>query len=263
MEAATLKRLEQLILSYDKTETNTDIPTIVTPDNNKVVSLEPFKHRPSMHRAVINAQRIADFNAYAAGKTDGNSALFINPANLNALLVFDYLDNWGKHKANLKLKPTAEYLSVKDNPTLNQQSMREWLEDFGESIVAHTADDAVISNSIVFQAVEKVEIKSSNTVTSELSEFKATRSGLEEIEAKGAAQQLPAYFILTAPLFEGMDKREIKLKLAVRWDDKNKPLFYLRIIAHDKLLQEVTQELEDKLKVIAVPAFVGELVSHQ
>lgn len=261
MDASAIQRLEQII--HAGSETATDLPSMIIAQGNQLVSLEKFAETPARHRAAITTQRIPDFIAYASDHIQPESALFIDPENLTAKCIMNYAGGWGDHAVTLKLSETPEYASVKKGVTFSQKALQEWLDDYGVSITPKGADGGDIALSAAYQAIAKVEIKKTNTATSEVGDFKATRTGLEDIEAKGVSSQLPAHFILNAALYEGMESRDIQLKLSVKWDDKNNPLFSLRIVGHDALKKLVIEELEGKLSAIPTKTYVGVVQINQ
>lgn len=265
MDSTAIKRIEELTIAGNHPDT--DIPSIVLAGGNTLASLERYSNHPARHRAVVNTRRIDDFVRYAQDQLISTSVLFIDPDTLNAKLVFDYDGQWGEHIQNLELVYTPPYALVKTPVNFNQAQMREFIEDWDNLLTAHDAEGNAIPLSAALQALMKVEIKETTTTTSELTDFKATRSGLEEVEAKGLSASLPASLTLNTPLFEGMDPRAIVMRLSVKQgpEVKGKPTpdFGLRIQAHDRLKDEVIQELETKLKAIEVDTFIGKLVSHQ
>jgi uncharacterized protein YfdQ (DUF2303 family) len=265
MDKESIIRVEQLALAGQSIDT--DIPARIIPQGSQSVSLEKFQAQPTRHRAVFNSARVEEFIGYCNDyATTGDSAVFINPNDMTAIAVFDY-SGWGQHRAILKLEATPEYSSIMNKPKtiFIQSGLREWLEDFGESIQP-MQNGVELKLNIATQAVAKVSINKTGKDTFTDGDFSATRSAFEEIEAKsGVESGLPTHFLLTAPLFEGLEPRQINLKFAVITQEKtDKPVFALRIIGLDALLKAVAKEVEQKLrKITNTVIYIGTVAINQ
>ncbi len=265
MEAEAIKHLFELGVQSQQSML---LPpaTVALPKDWSVLSTEKLRPAPARHRRRFATTRLRDFLAYAQTRcTAERSAVFIDPDVSKVVAVVNHghemAPEWGDDTATLNLvhSPAFKALHSATQRELTQQQFIDLLEDWGSDGLA-TLDEngAEIMAPRAIASVRRVKIEAKATSTSEQGTMRAARSSMEEIEASGADDSLPAMLRLWAPIFEGLDHRHIYARVSVL-TSAEKPRFALRLVAFDALLQAVAKEIEGAVRadMTTVPVFSG------
>ncbi len=251
-------------------DTNSGIPVVVLDGSLKDV--EKFHPAPVRHRQAFTTRTLAAFIAYAiaAAESQGRTAkAFVDPDNMTATAFFDLGDAqapaWSTDSATLGMKKTAEFkaLEVINERPLTQKQAADFAIDWAPNILFIGPDGEELSHAKALAAIRSITVKVKAETHNEERDAGRTRSAFEEAEAS-SKETLPAGFIFTASPFVGLDPREINVRVTVNTEGE-KPSLSFRISGLEKLVEEIGEELVEKLEEgLGESAIVtiGSITSH-
>lgn len=255
----------------------TFIPQLAVPNGITLQSAEKFQPGRSRFRGKYATSTIAEFNAYTKARHEaatasgsnaspagtGSTSAFVNADDASAIAYFNLGTPSNPGHADdvavLSLKNTAAYaalLSI-NGKQLKQRQLAEFLEDWFDATTpiypdaSPTAPPASLSAAIA--AIRDITIASKSEQNSVQGDLNASRSALEEIEAR-SKKQLPTSFYFEAAPYDGFLPRVFTLRLAVLPQEKD-PLLVLRIVGLADVAEKIGKEFEDKVRY-GVPAGV-------
>jgi uncharacterized protein YfdQ (DUF2303 family) len=246
MQVEAINRIAELAIQANKANVLAEhTPALVL--DNKVVSIENLQKGRSRFRGTMLTSVLSEFVAYVRRHTGGHG--FIDPKQVKAttFLNLGTPDDPGHAdwKAVLQLDPTAAYaalLSV-EGRSLLQRELVEWIEDWSANLSA-VKDGESIAITAALTAIREVTIESKKSATNTDRDFGASRSSLEEIEAK-AKGGMPSHLLFQAVPYLGLQAREFRLRISVLTGDK--PALVLRIVGKEQAQEEIAQEFKAKL----------------
>lgn len=252
MDSKAIERIEQLAAAAQTMHPDTEIPAAILPAGATVESLEHLLSTPLQMRMRYNTSRISDFCRYIAAEAAAepqDAAVFIDPAGGAATGIMDYgthqAPRWGKHRAQLLMQHTPEFEALLDasQQAHSQRSLIDWLEDWHHIITPFRGDeDIALARAI--SAIRRIDIKQAKSATHETTDWSASRSSMEEIEAKGATDALPDGFRVTCQLYPQTLARTAHVRLSLLTSDDS-PRLRLRIVGLEQLRQDVADEIEE------------------
>jgi len=253
MNAEAIQRIEQLSQAAHHLPMM-HIEAVLAPQGATVVSLEHLGEHPARLRQTFKTERIKDFVAYILAADGGNQpTVYVAPQGNAATAIIDHgneeLPGWGSHRAELALVKTREYQALETlcAKPRSQQDLIDYLEDWAkDGFVECLVSGEEVSASAAIAAVRRVELKASASSTHEQDNFAASRTALEQIEARGASNALPGHVKLMAPVYVGTNQRDIFARISVR-ETEGKPAFGIRIMQLDALTESVAREVEETL----------------
>ena len=127
---------------------------------------------------------------------------------------------------------------------LSQQALAEWLEDWSFCLTAH-AHSEPLGMPAAINAVRRMTIKASAQRDSVVGDFAASRSAMDEIEAK-SLDTLPTQFTFNAPPYEGLSSTAITLRLSVI-TGKEEPVLKLRWVGEEAQREAFATEFKTLL----------------
>ena len=264
MEAEAIKHLLSVGAQHAQIE-RLPASAVALPQDWNITSTEKFEPNPMRHRRVFTTTRLADFLTYAKPRATSQSAVFIAPDLNSVVAVLNHgcveSPAWGDDKAVLEMKhsPAFKALQAATMRELSQQQLIDLLEDWGsDGLAALNEDGESIPMPRAIAAVRRVKIEAKASTTTEQGTMRGARSSMEEVEATGADEALPAFLRLWAPVFEGTDERHVTARISVL-TGSDKPRFALRLIGLDAHLQEIANEVEKAVRgeLTGVDVFVG------
>jgi len=231
----------------------TSHPTVALPDGIKLQSIEHLHQRRFRFRGTYSTSVLADFCGLAKGRAtdqaiDNPVSVFVNADDGEAKAFFNLgtPENPGHADdvALLRLDKTAAYAAALaiNSKNMTQKALAEWLEDWFDiltPIASHGDAAATVTQAIA--AVRDITISTKGERNSIQNEMNASRSALEEIEAK-SRKQLPVGFTFRAQPFAGFAERAFTLRLSVLPSDT--PLLALRIVGLDAAKESIANEFE-------------------
>jgi uncharacterized protein YfdQ (DUF2303 family) len=260
MNAEDIQRIEQLSQAAHSLP-SMHIDAVLAPQGTTVVSLEHLAEHPARLRQTFKTQRISDFVAYVNSAQGKNKpTVYVSRRGNEASAIIDHgdekLPGWGSHCAELTSVKTCGFQALETlcAKPRSQSELIDYLEDWAAEGVECLVSGEGVSASAAIAAVRRVELKSSASSAHAQDNFVASRTALEQIEARGAVNALPEYIKLIAPVYVGTKKRDILARVSVRETD-GKPAFIIRLMQFDALLENVAREVEDAL----VSAFSAEV----
>lgn len=243
MQIETLHRIEELAIAASRNNALAEhTPALIL--DNKVVSIEHLQEGRSRFRGALKTSVLSEFVAYL--KRHAGGAGFIDADNMTATA---YLNLGTPDKpghadwtASLNLKATAAYSALQqaDGMARSQKQMAEWIEDWSNHLGA-IKDGEDISINVALAAIREISIEAKKNVTSTDRDFGASRSSMEEIEAR-AKGGLPTHFQFRCTPYPGFAQREFVLRLSVITGES--PALKLRIVGKEQAEEDIAQEFK-------------------
>lgn len=245
-------------------------PVIAIPDGFSLQNIEHvFSYRQRI-KGVFATDDIDSFTNYCGSHTIIGSACFVDGALMKAKTIFDYLPKGEPghcdFSATLQLKPTAEYeamLKLVNTQMMTQKDLAFSMEDLSHIITPINSDRKDYQLSMAIAAVRNITIESSASATFNQQDMRASRSALEEIEAKAknaAVGLLPSFLKFTLVPYIGLAEREFRVRMVMHLS-KEEPRFNLKFVSHELDKQAMANEFVDvidqKLSGILNDVFVG------
>ncbi|MGJ5648557.1 YfdQ family protein [Morganella morganii] len=241
-------------------------PAVVLPGDFNVKSLEQLQEGRYRFRGAMDTTSITDFVKYSLqhGVEEGVSC-FIDADVMSAKTIFNigtigepgHADN----TAVVSLKKTSPFASLLNinGDRLSQKALAEWLEDWRDNLMAFDAEGNVIDIKQAINAVRKITIEASRSADHEDRDFGASRSVMENVEAK-SRDIMPAVFQFTCTPYDELSERAIKLRYSVLTGG-DVPVLVLRIVQLEKLEEQIAQEfrdlLADKFEETEIQTYIG------
>ncbi len=226
----------------------------VLPDAVSLRSLEQYQPLRDRFRGTLRTHSLRDFTKYVGAHDNSNQPRpggFIDQDAMSATVVFNLGEpdhaGHGDDVAVLTLKPTAAYSALQGvaGRALGQKELAEWLEDWLPNLEAQDGE-ATLPMLQAINAVRRMVIKATSQRDSNVGDFSASRSAMDEIEAK-SQDTLPSAFIFTTVPFEGLDVADIKLRLSVI-TGRDEPLLKLRWVGEEAQREAFAREFKDVLE---------------
>lgn len=274
MDRTAIERIEELSAggTLDQASLGLSAPALLAPAGNVIHSLERYLPRPAQMRATFTTSHIGDFCRYIKHQApDGSESICtVDARAAEAFAVIDYGEHesprWGLHRAHLKLKESEAFKAVKAlaGQPREQRKITDWLEDWRDIIQPRRdGEDMDIVRAI--SAIRHVRMESGSDAEHKESDFGGSRSLSARVEAKSGAGELPGEFIVRTPVYHGPAPREIHVRMALR-TGAEKPLFSLRIVGHESLMDSVGEEIELEITgrlADRVHCYLGSVDLHQ
>lgn len=226
---------------------------VVLPEGVSLHSLEHFEEGRYRFRGHLSTHSLSDFADYVEKHVDseGMAHGFVDQGRMSATAIFNLghtgRAGHGDDTATLTLKPTAAYtvLQAIVGQALGQQQLAEWLEDWAPNITAKVNDE-ILPTLTAIAAVRRMTIKATSQRDSVVGDLSASRSAMDEIEAK-SLDRLPTTFEFATVPFEGLSVANITLRLSVITGHDN-PVLKLRWVGEEAQREEFAREFKDVLE---------------
>lgn len=228
----------------------------VLPESATVVKLEQYQPMRDRFRGNLKTHALADFAKYVESHDDtGPEGMagrgFVDQDAMAATVIFNLGDQadagHGDDTATLTLKPTAAYSALQSiiGKNLSQQALAEWLEDWAQHIQAKdgTTDLQLVA---AINAVRRMTIKATSQRDSVVGDLNASRSAMDEIEAK-SMDTLPSAFVFTTVPFEALHPASITLRISVLTGG-DAPVLKLRWVGEESQREEFAREFKAVLE---------------
>lgn len=225
----------------------------------RLENLEQYQPGRNRFRGALNTHSVKDFSAYVSANVLNESRGFIDQDKMSAHVVFnlgnDKHAGHGDHHATLILKQTAAFKALQEvvGRPLSQQQLAEWLEDWLQNLQA-SANGADLPMLQAIAGIRRMTLKATAQRDSTVSDFGASRSAMDEIEAK-SQETLASSFTFTTVPYEGLQPAAVQLRLSVI-TGKDEPVLKLRWVGEEAQREEFAREFKELLT-----AEVGGLVA--
>lgn len=244
-----INEIANLVLSSVKVG-ECDFPIAILPENMKVHPLEQFNQNRSIFRAEYKTSNVDSFVAYAKANEQEYAQCFVD-SNLNAQIIFDIgtveKPLHGKHTAYLEMNKTAAYQALLDidGSKCSQRHFSEWLEDWSDYITAYNSEDEKMSITTAIQAIRKMTLDYARNEEHNASDFGASKSAMESVEAKSKLE-LPKCFVFITEPYKGLDTQWFYLRLSVLTGG-DAPILVARLTKLEKIKEQIAEEFSNKL----------------
>ncbi|MBE0454866.1 MAG: DUF2303 family protein [Roseovarius sp.] len=252
LDASAITKIEELCNSGSL---ETPIPSMIIPSGNKLQNLESLMHNPCRMRQRYTTERIPDFVRYVNENVcEGSTVTYVSPDGASAHAIIDHGTHqdpeWGDHTADLALVKTTAYQALEKlcAQPRKQQDLIDYLEDWGKpGFVECLVNGQPVAASVAIAAIRRVEINAKASTTHEQNDFRASRTAMEEIEAKAAEGSMPGHIRLYSPVYVGTEERVIYIRIGITPID-DKPAFRLRIMQVETMQEAIAREVEERLQ---------------
>jgi uncharacterized protein YfdQ (DUF2303 family) len=227
---------------------------IALPVDYALHDIERYMDGRARYRGALTTDSLDDFTGYIKQRSepDGTSVPgFVNAEKLAATVYFNLGNSAAPGHADdlatLALKPSAPYAgmqAVNGRPMLQKDAI-DWLEDWAEHVRFFVEDGVEVTPSTAITSLRKITITSKTEATSSQENFRATRSALEDVEARGAAH-LPSELQFTCTPYTGLPARTFRLRLAVLTSG-DKPQLVLRVRNLEAEKEAIAQDFKRAL----------------
>ncbi|MEQ9725229.1 YfdQ family protein [Pseudomonas sp. WHRI 8822A] len=226
----------------------------VLPEAAQTLDLEQYQELRNRFRGALKTHSLRDFCNYVTNHVDDLSAAgpagFINQDSMSAQVLFNLgnPDTAGHadDTATLTLKPTAAFKAAEAivGQKLSQQTLAEWLEDWARNIEA-SAGEEKLDIVAAINGIRRMTIKATSQRDSAVGDLSASRSAMDEIEAKSLETLATSFHFTTVP-YEGLAPALITLRLSVITGD-NAPVLKLRWVGEEAQREEFAEEFKNVL----------------
>lgn len=225
---------------------------LLVPDNFKINNLERYQEFRNRLRGTLSTHSVKDFSDYVQKQNlDEGPRGFIDQESMSAVVIFNLGDTThpaghGDNTARLTLKPTAAFTAVSGiaGRQLSQQQLAEWLEDWLPNLAAQ-ANSADLNMLQAINGIRRMTIQAIAKRDTNVSDFGASRSAMDEIEAK-SQETLASSFTFTTVPYEGLQPAVIQLRLSVI-TGKDEPVLKLRWVGEEAQREGFAREFKELL----------------
>lgn len=230
----------------------THAPTVVLPDGCQVVALEKWQAGRSRFRGIYSTHSLADFSAYVAERAIATAKGFIDQDEMTCTLLFnlgtDVNPGHADDRAVLKLKASAGYKAAQavGGRAMSQKELSDWIEDWNQLLIATDESGQSMTIAKAIAAVRTITIKAASESDHTVGETSASRSTLDQIEAR-SKETLPASLLFNVVPFEGLTEQQIMLRVSVITSGAH-PVLKLRWVGEEVQRENIAQEFKTVLQ---------------
>ena len=231
----------------------TFVPTVVLPDSASIIDLERFQAGRSRFRGTYSTHSLEDFSAYVIERASTGARGFIDQDAMSCILLFNLgtanAPGHADDRSILKLKPTAGYTAAQQigGRGISQKDLSDWIEDWHQYLtpVDEAGDPIPVAKAIA--AVRTITIKTSSESETTVGDTSASRSAMDQIEAR-SKETLPVALQFRTIPYEGLTEQQITLRLSVITSG-SLPVLKLRWVGEEVQREDIAQEFKSVLQV--------------
>jgi uncharacterized protein YfdQ (DUF2303 family) len=230
----------------------TFVPTVVLPDSASIIDLERFQAGRSRFRGTYSTHSLNDFVVYVVERAATAARGFINQDEMSCAVLFNIgtaeTPGHADDRAILKLKPTAGYTAAQQigGRGISQKDLSDWIEDWHQYLTPVDEAGSAIPVAKAIAAVRTITIKASSESESTVGETSASRSAMDQIEAR-SKETLPVSLQFSTIPFEGLTEQVITLRLSVITSGAV-PVLKLRWVGEEVQREDIAQEFKAVLQ---------------
>ncbi|WAH56591.1 YfdQ family protein [Pseudomonas silvicola] len=231
---------------------DTHAPTVVLPDGCQVVALEKWQAGRSRFRGIYSTHSLADFSTYVAARAIPTAKGFIDQDEMTCTLLFNLGDDanpgHADDRAVLKLKPSAGYKAAQaiGGRAMSQKELSDWIEDWHQYLTPVDEAGSPVPVAKAIAAVRTITIKATSESETSVGETSASRSAMDQIEAR-SKETLPAALLFNVIPFEGLTEQRIQLRVSVITSG-SQPVLKLRWLGEEVQREDIAQEFKTVLQ---------------
>jgi len=259
LEKDAIQHIEQQAIDADgRRQAALPENTIALPSDYKVHDLQQYEAFRRRFAGTFSTSSVLDFVDYVQANTsEGGRKVdgFIDPNALKCTVFFNLGDaadpghaDW---RAQLALQATplfASLLSV-NGAGMDQRALTDWLEDWQNNVTPFLS----LSNDVPYgnlakaiTAIREITIKQAAESTNKVGDFDASRTAMEQIEAKSRGE-LPAGFVVSCEPYAGLPVRQFIVRMSVRTGG-DKPVLVLRVLQLEVEREAIAQDFKALLR---------------
>lgn len=227
-----------------------------------VHDLESRRLNRTRFRGTFDTTSLDDFTAYTKTRSQDERNVgetiqgFISIKNGLSCHVFFNLGTTvspghADDKAVLTMQPTPEYSHVVSNGPrkMSQRDFVAFVEDWRDFITPIVVNDdeemSPLKIPTTLAALRNMTVATVSESNSSVSDVGQSTSSMDDIRAKSLGT-LPTHFILKTCGYEGLDQREIVLRMIISTDD-TKSAFTLSPVGHATVIEQMAQNFKSKI----------------
>lgn len=267
-----LDRLQALAVASDADSINTGSchPLAVVmagPGVTKIVSLEEHMANRSRFRGTMKTASTKAFVQYVVGR-NGDFRGFISAEKVDDLSCTAFFNlgdetspGHGDDRAVLTPREMSAFRALRqiDGKQHTQQQLIDWLEDWQHVLSVADETGGYMTMAQAVASLRNVTLLKKGAATSQVGNLSATKSSMEQIEAKSDGV-LPGVFTMRTAPFDGFAARAFDLRLSVLTGaDQTNPKLALRWQASEKACEEIAEEFR-RILVSELGGLAGSLV---
>lgn len=228
------------------------IPTVVLPESAKVIDLEKFQAGRSRFRGIFSTHSLNDFALYVVERAAPGARGFINQDEMSCTLLFNLgtteVPGHADDRAVLRLKATAGYTAAQSigGRGISQKDLSDWIEDWHQYLTPVDEAGNAIPVAKAIAAVRTITIKASSESETTVGDTGASRSAMDQIEAR-SKETLPVSLQFRTIPFEGLTEQQITLRLSVITSGAV-PVLKLRWVGEEVQREDIAQEFKAVLQ---------------
>lgn len=228
--------------------------------NIELGTIDRFLDARTRKRGTFSTDDLDSFGEFVeVHGTAANTEIFIDKSAMKAMAVLNFGDeNYPMGHCDfcavLTAKPTKVYDKITDlhhHGRVGQKDFAVFLEDWGGQFVALDENGEEIAMKKAIAVIRDMKIDELAESTSQVGNFRESRSRLETVAVKSQAGLLLAYFEIKNTLYETLSEpKTVRLRLSINTAN-GKPEFTLSIVGYELLTEELAndflQAVKDKL----------------
>lgn len=233
-----------------------EMPVVALPNNFDLKNIEGLMEQRNRFRGTFKTSSIHDFIAYTESQVLDSAEMFVDhTGRMEAVAIFDVGDAdvplHCEHRAIYKPKPTAVFAaisSIAELDNLSQRELTDFIEDWLEDVkLVCDEGDTELRPAQAIASIRSVTVEARSSQTHSEGNFSASRSAMDEVEARSAVDRLPDFLVFEVSPYEGFEKQTIYLRVSL-FTGSEKPSFKLRWVGKEAQLEEIGEELVTKLQ---------------
>ena len=253
----TIREIQALAISSRAENLKTDFPFAILPDGQGKASLhglEAFHKLRNRFRGTYRTNSIRDFVKYVVSR-GGSPRGFIDAEKVEALscsVLFNLGDESAPGHADdvaiLKPKSLAAFDAVRNvnGQKMTQQQAIDWIEDWSSVLMA-TGADGYMGLPAAIAGIRHMKLLQKGEKASSVDNMSASRSAMEEIEARSATV-MPTHLTVTTQPFDGFPRRAFLLRIGVLTGSTDNGItLVLRWQQAESQCEEIAQEFKSLL----------------
>lgn len=233
----------------------------LVPNNMQLVNLEQYQSQRDRLRGKFATTSLASFIEHVQQQATEHTSevhtyaapVFIQPENMRAQAIYNLgtleYPGHADHTAALTLQPTPALKALQHLTSAkhHQQALAEWIEDWAALITdIDGASGQKMGHSQALASIRSMTIKSASELQSNVENFSASASRMDQIEASGKGDT-PATLHLTLTPYPDLDDIEVVVRLSVLTSD-DKPMLRCRWVGQQQQEEAIANNLRDKLQ---------------
>lgn len=249
----TKEALQHLEQSHKTGDMLLDGEVAIIGEQFNLADLEKYGEHRRRFRGSFKTEGLEDFTTYVADRAQSGTPVFIDRDSMSASCILDIgtqaKPGHCEHRATLSLPKTPEFEAFHrvNGDTYDQDSVIELLEDWGHLMTFANSAGEDLPYAKVLTAFRKVSIDDLTSVDSERQEHSSQASVMSKVSVKHA-DRLPATVTWNLPTYEGLQERELTMRLSTLTAKADKPRFRLRAIALDAAEKEIAKEFAQHIQ---------------